>query len=166
MGCLTGRECKESVFMAVLPPNLDWAGFWRCCSQSEHTDAAPSLAPLHWIVWNSLQIHDWLLSLGLPYALSQLTSCLCFIFHYFFSTTVTQMLGAESCSLSLSRGVILAFQLSFDAAPKRIAALGSNFCLLFSFIRTIRSVTWCQFSFCRGLISFNKLFNYSILNYY
>lgn len=87
-------------------------------------------------------------------------------FIIFFPASVAQMLGAESCSLSLSRKAILAFQLSFDAAPKRIAALGNNFCLLFWFIGTMRSFTSCQFSFCRGLISFTLLFNYSILNYY
>lgn len=34
----------------------------------------------------------------------------------FFSASVAQMLGAEFCLLCLSRGVILAFKLSFDAA--------------------------------------------------
>lgn len=127
-------------------------GFRRHRSRSEHTDAAPSLAPPHWAVLTSLQPCDWLLSLGLPYALSQSASCFCSVFHYFFQTVLLRC--SESC---LSRGAIPAFKLGFDAAPRGVAASGSNFCLLFKVYLNYKDHHCCQFSFRRGLISFNLL---------
>lgn len=54
------------------------------CNGAQVARGSPPVAPSHWVVLNSLRSRDWLLSLGLPYALSQSAFCLCFVFRCFF----------------------------------------------------------------------------------
>lgn len=54
----------------------------------------------------------------------------------FFSQRCSDARSREFGSLGLSKGAILPFKLSFDAASKRVPASGSNFCLLFRFVQT------------------------------
>lgn len=60
----------------------------------------------------------------MPSVNQYLASALSFII--FFSHCCSDVWSRESCLFGLSRGAILAFKLSFDAALERVTASGSS----------------------------------------
>ena len=70
----------------------------------------------------------------MPSASQHFSSASCFI--TFLQPVLLRYLKQSPVLLACPEGAILAFKLSFDAAPKREIASGSNLCLLYRFIQT------------------------------
>lgn len=117
----------DQALVAVIPHNFCQVWFQRHRSRSKLTDAARLLAVEHGGVLNSLQIWWLFVVLRSPVCPQSITilPLLCLSL-FFFSHCCSDAWSREASLFDLSRGAILAFKLSFDAALKRVTASGSS----------------------------------------